>query len=67
MPSWRVQQSSQPVIESNVMPMTKDIARRNNLTPNRNKCQFGVKELVLFGDVIGAEGMKPDPKKSLLQ
>ncbi|XP_014676826.1 PREDICTED: uncharacterized protein K02A2.6-like [Priapulus caudatus] len=30
---------------------------------NREKCQFRMKELVYFGDLIGAEEIKPDPEK----
>ena len=41
-----------------------DIARRNNLKLNRDKCEFGVKELTFLGDVLSIEGCKPDPIKT---
>ena len=39
------------------------IAHSNNLKLNRDKCLFGVTELTFLGDVLSADGLKPDPKK----
>ena len=39
------------------------VAQRNNLKLNREKCEFGVKELTFLGDVLSSEGIKPDPNK----
>ena len=35
----------------------------NNLKLNKSKCIIGVKELIFLGDLITAEGIKPDPAK----
>ena len=39
------------------------IAEKNNLKLNREKCQFGVNELTFLEDVLSSEGTKPDPEK----
>ena len=40
-----------------------EIARKNNLKLNREKCEFGVNELSFLGDVLSSEGLKHDPNK----
>ena len=40
-----------------------EIAERNNLKLNREKCEFGVRKLTFIGDVISDQGVLPDPKK----
>ena len=40
-----------------------DAARKHNLRLNKEKCEFGVKQLMFIGDVISAEGVKPDMNK----
>jgi hypothetical protein len=40
-----------------------EIAQKNNLKLNRDKCEFGVSELTFLGDVLSSEGVKPDPNK----
>lgn len=42
---------------------TLDIARRNNLKLNRDKCVLGVSQLVFLGDQLSDEGIKPDDSK----
>ena len=39
------------------------IAQKNNLKLNKEKCEFGVNELAFLGDVLSSEGIKPDPNK----
>ncbi|XP_062611128.1 uncharacterized protein K02A2.6-like [Saccostrea cucullata] len=40
-----------------------DASRNSNLKLNREKCVFRVKELTFIGDIISAEGIKPDEAK----
>ena len=40
-----------------------EIARRANLTLNREKCQFSVNRLTFVGDVLCEDGIQPDPAK----
>ena len=40
-----------------------EASKRNNLTLNKEKCQFGVKELVFLGDRLTTDGIKPDEAK----
>jgi len=40
-----------------------DAACQHNLRLNKDKCEFGVKQLTFIGDVISAEGVKPDVNK----
>ena len=40
-----------------------EITRKNNLKPNREKCEFGVNEPTFLGDVLSSEGLKPDRNK----
>ena len=35
-----------------------------NLTLNRSKCEFGLKEMTVLGHVMSAEGINPDPRKT---
>ena len=39
------------------------VAQENNLRLNRDKCQFGVQQLIFLGDILSKEGIKPDPEK----
>nr|XP_054602637.1 uncharacterized protein K02A2.6-like [Nothobranchius furzeri] len=41
-----------------------DKTRKVNLKLNKDKCEFGVKKLTFVGDVVGENGVKPDPKKT---
>ncbi len=34
------------------------------LTPNRDKYVFGLQKIEILGDVISAEGIQPDPRKT---
>jgi hypothetical protein len=38
--------------------------RERNLTLNRSKCEFGLKEITVLGHVMSAEGIKPYPRKT---
>lgn len=40
-----------------------DIAREANLKLNRDKCEFNVSQMTFIGDLIGQDGVRPDPKK----
>ena len=40
-----------------------EIARRANLTLNREKCLFSVNRLTFIGDVLCEDGIQPDPAK----
>ena len=40
-----------------------EIAQRSNLKLNRDKCEFNVNHMTFIGDMIGQDGVKPDPKK----
>lgn len=40
-----------------------EVAAKNNLKLNREKCQLGVNELIFLGDKLTAEGLKPDDSK----
>lgn len=40
-----------------------DIARKNSLKFNINKCSFGLEELKYLGHIISSSGLKPDPDK----
>ena len=46
-----------------ILEQVLERARQSNLKLNKEKCEFGVSELVFLGDVIGAAGIRPDPKK----
>ena len=37
--------------------------KANNLKLNRDKCQFGVNQLIFLGDMLTDQGVKPDPRK----
>ena len=37
--------------------------RENKIKLNKDKCQFGVKQLIFLGDLLTDTGVKPDPKK----
>ena len=45
---------------SNFVYIFLHIASKNNLKLNKDKCKFGVQQLVFWGDIIGVEVMKPD-------
>ncbi|MES9881311.1 MAG: RNase H-like domain-containing protein [Sedimenticola sp.] len=40
-----------------------DAARTANLKLNKDKCVIGVQEMTFIGDVVSANGVKPDPLK----
>ena len=40
-----------------------EVAKKDNLRLNKEKCQFEVKEIAFLGDILSADGQKPDPKK----
>lgn len=40
-----------------------NIIRESGLKLNKNKCQFGVSEVLFLGDVLTSQGVKPDPAK----
>ena len=40
-----------------------EVAQKNNLKLNRQKCEFGVSELTFLGDILSSDGIKPDPIK----
>lgn len=47
----------------NSLQKTLEIARQVNLKMNRDKCEIGVTQLTFIGDLVTAEGVKPDPQK----
>ncbi len=47
----------------NSLQKTLEIARQVNLKLNRDKCEIGVTQLTFIGDLVTAEGVKPDPQK----
>ena len=40
-----------------------EVAKKSNLKMNKEKCQFGVSQLVFLGDLLTDEGIKPDKAK----
>ena len=38
--------------------------RGHNLKLNRSKCELGVRQISVLGQIVSADGIKPDPKKT---